>query len=116
MADLFDMRLFEEVRPGMTPADFRNRYGSSQFHGARAVLEVREEHDGDTLGTVTFRPVYAYPSQSQGGAELDSVLSAVVVHEIRRSRFGGELILAAGDGERMFCQVSGGKISQVRWI
>src|SRR5262245_53119069 len=56
LSDLFDMRMFEDVRPGMTPADFRNRYGASQFHGARAVLEVREEHDRDTLGTVTFRP------------------------------------------------------------
>jgi hypothetical protein len=117
LSDLFDMSLFQDAKPGMTLAEFKSRYGASQLQGLRAVLEAGLEEDRSTFGTVTFRPIYAYPKAGSHGIDLVSVVNVVVSSEIERSRFDGELILTgSADGERLFCLVEGGKIFKIRWV
>lgn len=117
LSDLFDMSLFEDTKPGMTQAEFERRYGSKQFQAAKAVLEAGLEENRDSLGSVIWRPVYAYPKQGSGGIKLAEFVNPVIVQEIERTGFAGLLILTdSADKQRLFCTVKEGRIIKLRWL
>jgi hypothetical protein len=116
LGELFDMSLFEDLTPGTGLDTFQRRHGSKQYQGRGAVLEAGFEQDRDAFGTVTFRPLYAFPKQGSGGIDLQT-LDSVIVTEIRRTNFAGLLILTdSADTERLFVTVDDGKIIRIRWV
>ena len=126
LADLVNLDLFGDLRPGQTISDVRRQFGEphkvtgdhagTYYHYTSRDHEVAVAHLTSSSAGVTWEnwSLYAYPQKSR----VDAVFRGPLLEHLQKQQMAGDLVLSVVSSnvdQRISADVRGSTVSAVRW-
>jgi hypothetical protein len=118
LSSVGDMSVFGAATPGLSPEEFRARFGASSIVIHRFTVEAAiERHSSGSL-VAEWKVLYASPLQSEPPVAIEAVVHPEIAARIRRAHYGGYVHIHNGSSTGFLgVWVTGtGKVEKLRWV